>query len=240
MDIETELEQAPVLKVNIQEAGYEQGKAMVRDVRLSVNAGQLIGLIGPNGAGKSTTIKTILGLTNYRIGEVEFGGRHKRYAYVPEQPVLYEFFTLWEHLRLAASAFGMPEEMFAHKAEPLLERFRLSEEKHHYPAKFSKGMQQKLMLIIGFLLEPDVYIVDEPFVGLDPRATGDFLELLESERARGAGILMCTHVLDTAERICQGFTLLNHGSVVAQGTLDQVREQAGRRWMLPCLNAFML
>ncbi|MBD2871335.1 ABC transporter ATP-binding protein [Paenibacillus arenilitoris] len=216
-----------VLRVDIKVAGYEEEKPAIRDVSLQVAPGQLVGLIGPNGAGKSTTIKTILGLMAHVDGNVTLGGRHKRYAYVPEQPVFYEYFTLWEHLRLAASAFGMEEDQFAGKAEQLLKRFRLTGERNHYPAHFSKGMQQKLMLIIAFLLEPDVYIVDEPFVGLDPRATNDFLSLLDAERQRGAGVLMSTHVLDTAERICQGFVLINSGAVVAKGTLAQVRIDAG-------------
>jgi len=216
-----------VLRVAIAEAGYEQEKPAIRGIKLEVAPGELIGLIGPNGAGKSTTIKTILGLMAHVNGEIEIGGKHKRYAYVPEQPVFYEYFTLWEHLHLAASAFGIEESRFAAKAEELLERFRLTEEKHHYPSHFSKGMQQKLMLIIAFLLEPDIYIVDEPFVGLDPRATTDFLKLLEVERRRGAGVLMSTHVLDTAERICSGFVLINSGSVVARGSIGQVRNEAG-------------
>lgn len=220
-------EEEYVLHVAIDEAGYETDKAVIRKVTLQVAPGELVGLIGPNGAGKSTTIKTILGLMTYVKGKIELGGINKRYAYVPEQPVFYEYFTLWEHLRLAASAFGMEEAEFADKADRLLERFRLTEQKHHYPTQFSKGMQQKLMLIIAFLLEPDIYIVDEPFVGLDPRATSDFLSLLEDERRRGAGVLMSTHVLDTAEKICQSFTLINHGSVVAQGSLPQVRVDAG-------------
>jgi ABC-2 type transport system ATP-binding protein len=146
---------------------------------------------------------------------------------VPEHPVVYEYLTLWEHLRLAAAAFGMAEDAFAAKAEALLERYRLSEVRHELPATFSKGMQQKMMLVTGFLLEPDLYIVDEPFIGLDPRATKDLLDLLEEERRRGAGILMSTHVLDTAEKICDGFVLIDGGSVVAQGTLPDVRQAAG-------------
>lgn len=216
-----------VLKVAIQEAGYDEGKSAIRNIHLQVAPGELVGLIGPNGAGKSTTVKTILGLMPNVTGEVEIGGKHKRYAYVPEQPVYYEYFTLWEHLRLAASAFGITEGEFESKAESLLQQFRLTEQKHHYPMQFSKGMQQKLMLIIAFLLEPDIYIVDEPFVGLDPRATNDFLTLLQSELARGAGVLMSTHVLDTAEKICKKFILINQGSVVAQGSLAQVRQHAG-------------
>lgn len=219
-------EQQYVLRISIDEAGYEKDQSAIRHIALQVAPGELVGLIGPNGAGKSTTIKTILGLMEYVRGEIELGGKRKRYAYVPEQPIFYEYFTLWEHLRLAASAFDIEESAFTAKAEQLLERFRLTEQKHHYPGQFSKGMQQKLMLIIAFILEPDIYIVDEPFVGLDPRATSDFLSLLEDERKRGAGVLMSTHVLDTAERICQSFVLINHGSIVAQGSLQQVRLDA--------------
>lgn len=216
-----------VLRVAIQEAGYDQAASVIRDIAFDVRPGEMIGLIGPNGAGKSTTIKTLLGLLKYGQGQVVFGGVAGRYGYVPEQPVLYEYLTLWEHLRLAAAAYEMDETDFAERAERLLSRFRLSEVKDQYPVKFSKGMKQKVMLIIGFLLEPDVYIVDEPFVGLDPHATRDFLDMLEAERQRGAGILMCTHVLDTAERVCQGFVLINNGAVVARGSLADVRLQAG-------------
>ena len=215
------------LSVQIQAAGYEEKQPIIRDVHLRVRSGELIGLIGPNGAGKSTTIKSVLGLLRHVDGTVTFDGPVGRYAYVPEQPVMYEYLTLWEHLRLAASTFGMEEREFAAKAEALLERFRLDHVRHELPVKFSKGMQQKLMLVIGFILEPDLYIVDEPFIGLDPRATKDLLEFLELERRRGAGILMSTHVLDTAEKICDGFVLMNGGSVVAQGTLSDVRQMAG-------------
>ncbi len=219
--------QSPVLNAEIKQAGYEEGKPAIRGIRITVKPGELVGLIGPNGAGKSTTIKTILGLMEHVEGTIELGGRNRRYAYVPEQPVFYEYFTLWEHLRLAASVFEMKEALFEEKAAALLERFRLSGQRDHYPTSFSKGMQQKLMLIIAFLLEPDLYIVDEPFVGLDPRATGDFLSLLDQERERGAGVLMSTHVLDTAERISKRFVLINNGEAVAQGSLQQIRETAG-------------
>ncbi len=216
-----------VLYVSLQEAGYKKDKAVVSDIQIEVSPGEMVGLIGPNGAGKSTTIKSILGLTIYRKGIVQFGGEKQRYAYVPEQPVYYEYFTLWEHLRMAAAAFHISEQKFVEKAEQLLTLFRLSKQRHAYPAKFSKGMQQKLMLIIAFLLEPDVYIVDEPFVGLDPRATLDLLELLSYEQKRGAGVLICTHVLDTAERICDKYVLINQGKNVASGQLSDVRIAAG-------------
>ena len=227
-----------VLQVDIRKAGYEASAPVIRDVAFSIEAGELVGLIGPNGAGKSTTIKSLLGLIRHVDGHVTFAGEQKRYAYVPEQPVLYEYMTLWEHLQLAASAYELDEQTFLRRAELMLDRFRMSDERHKLPTGFSKGMQQKMMLIIGFLLQPDVYVVDEPFVGLDPRATRDFLELLQAERRRGAGVLMCTHVLDTAERICDRIILINGGSVVAQGTLEQVREQAGCALDAPLTDCF--
>lgn len=215
------------MNVNIAEAGYEGRQGVIREIAFSVRAGELVGLIGPNGAGKSTTIKAILGLLKDVRGEVGFAGGVPSYAYIPEQPILYEELTLWEHLRLAAAAFEMSEAEFEERGTRLLRKFRLEEVKHHLPSSFSKGMQQKIMLILGFLHAPSLYIVDEPFVGLDPRATKDFLSMLEEERKRGAGVLMCTHVLDTAERICDTFLLVSEGRLIAQGDLQAIRERCG-------------
>lgn len=227
-----------VLTVDIKKAGYDEHSSVIRDVSFTIGAGELVGLIGPNGAGKSTTVKSVLGLLKYVDGSVSLGGENGRYAYVPEQPVLYEYLTLWEHLQLAAAAYGLDERTFVDRAEKLLWQFRLSDDRHRLPTGFSKGMQQKMMLIIGFILQPDIYVVDEPFVGLDPRATRDFLQLLELERERGAGVLMSTHVLDTAERICSRLILFDAGSIVAQGTLDEVRSQAGCAADAPLFDCF--
>ena len=214
-----------LLNVDIIHAGYSGNRNVIRNVALSVKPGELVGLIGPNGAGKSTTIKGIMGLLPVMDGKVEFAGESKNYAYIPEQPVLYEGLTLWEHLELAAAAYEIERKVFVTRAEELLKLFRLTEVQHHLPGTFSKGMQQKVMLILGFLLEPAVYVVDEPFVGLDPRGTKDFLAHLTQARAKGAGVLMCTHILDTAERICSSFVLMNAGTVVTRGTLREIREQ---------------
>ncbi|WP_435923877.1 ABC transporter ATP-binding protein [Paenibacillus sp. DYY-L-2] len=200
---------------------------MIGQVFFAVRSGNLTGLIGPNGAGKSTAIKAILGLLPEVKAEVNFAGSPEKYAYIPEHPVYYETLTLWEHLGLAAAVCGMEEAVFEREGGKLLDKFRMREVRDHLPGSFSKGMRQKMMLMIGFLQKPDVYIVDEPFIGLDPRATRDFLGLLEEERRRGAGVLMCTHVLDTAERICDDFVLLSGGRVAAVGTLDDIRASAG-------------
>lgn len=225
----TELEHEksePVLDIRIDEAGYSPGDACVRDISIKVGRGELVGLIGPNGAGKSTTIKAILKLIPHVKGEIKLGGSGT-YAYVPEQPLYYDTLTLWEHLALAGAAYGMEEQAFERSANELLERFRMTDARDKLPGGMSKGMKQKMMLMLGFLLKPDVYIVDEPFIGLDPRATKDFLRLLEAERLRGAGVLMCTHVLDTAEKICDYFVLLSDGETAAQGSLDDIRGACG-------------
>ena len=218
----------PVLEVDIEEAGYEPGRPRIRDIRFQVGKGELLGLIGPNGAGKSTTIKTVLGLLKDAKAKVNMAGDPPRYAYVPEQPVFYEDLTLWEHLDLAAAAYGLPDEKFERDASRLLLQFGMDQVRDQLPGGFSKGMKQKMMLMIGFLAKPDVYIVDEPFIGLDPRATKDFLGLLDDERKRGAGILMSTHVLDTAEKICDSFVLISQGRVTARGGLDDIRIAAGQ------------
>ncbi|EHQ91160.1 ABC transporter ATP-binding protein [Desulfosporosinus youngiae] len=214
-----------LLKVDIKHAGYSDNRDVIKNVALSVKSGELVGLIGPNGAGKSTTIKAIIGLLPVMDGKVEFAGKRKSYAYIPEQPVLYEGLTLWEHLELAAAAYEIQRNVFVPRAEELLKLFHLTEVKHHLPGTFSKGMQQKVMLIVAFLLEPWVFVVDEPFMGLDPRGMGDFLAYLNQARAKGAGVLMCTHILDTAERICSSFVLMNAGTVVTRGDLKEIRKQ---------------
>ncbi|WP_379127737.1 ABC transporter ATP-binding protein [Paenibacillus sp. sgz500958] len=216
-----------VLDVSIEEAGYEAGDPRIFDISFQVRRGELLGLIGPNGAGKSTTIKTMLGLLKHAKAKVQLGGESKSYAYVPEQPVFYEDLTLWEHLDLAAAAYGLEYKQFQETAERLLKQFKMQDVRDDLPAGFSKGMKQKMMLMLGFLVQPDVYIVDEPFIGLDPRATKDFLRLLEAERKRGAGVLMSTHVLDTAEKICDQFVLISGGQVAASGTLEGIRAHAG-------------
>ncbi|TEB14698.1 ABC-type transporter ATP-binding protein EcsA [Pelotomaculum sp. FP] len=214
-----------VLEVEIKQAGYTEKKEAINNINFSIKRGEMAGLIGPNGAGKSTIIKAILGLLPEIAGKVQFVGQNRNFAYIPEQPVLYEELTLWEHLELAAAVYGIERNIFLDKGEKLLNIFRLQEVKHHFPATFSKGMQQKVMIVIGLIIEPEIYIIDEPFVGLDPRAIMEFLRFLNEERIRGAGILISTHQLDIAERICDTIILIADGQLVAQGKLDEIRRE---------------
>ncbi|MFY0164195.1 MULTISPECIES: ABC transporter ATP-binding protein [Bacillus] len=215
-----------MLEVNIHSAGYEIGEKTIHDIAFSIEKGELVALIGAYGAGKSTTIKTMLGLLVNVNGEISFGEKKNPYAYVPEHPTYYDYLTLWEHIELLMAALGNEVGSWERKAEELLHLFRMDKHKHEYLSKFSKGMKQKSMLILAFLTEPDFYIIDEPFIGLDPVATKEFLSYLYKEKDRGAGILLCTHVLDTAERICERFLLISQGTLVADGHLEAIQTLA--------------
>lgn len=212
-----------MLKVNIRSAGYEIGEKTIHDIAFSIEKGELVALIGANGAGKSTTIKTMLGLLVNMDGEISFGEKKNPYAYVPEHPTYYDYLTLWEHIELLMAARGSEMGSWEERAEQLLHTFRMDKHKNEYLSKFSKGMKQKSMLILAFLTEPDFYIIDEPFIGLDPVATKEFLSYLYKEKERGAGILLCTHVLDTAEKICERFLLISQGTLVAEGHLESIQ-----------------
>ncbi|MBG9831337.1 ABC transporter ATP-binding protein [Bacillus wiedmannii] len=215
-----------MLDVNIRSAGYDIGEKTIHDIAFSIEKGELVALIGANGAGKSTTIKTMLGLLVNMNGEISFGEKKNPYAYVPEHLTYYDYLTLWEHIELLMDARENEVGSWERKAEELLHMFRMDKHKHEYLSKFSKGMKQKSMLILAFLTEPDFYIIDEPFIGLDPVATKEFLSYLYKEKERGAGILLCTHVLDTAERICERFLLISQGTLVADGNLESIQALA--------------
>ncbi|MFB6730164.1 ABC transporter ATP-binding protein [Bacillus mobilis] len=215
-----------MLDVNIRSAGYDIGEKTIHDIAFSIEKGELVALIGANGAGKSTTIKTMLGLLVNMNGEISFGEKKNPYAYVPEHPTYYDYLTLWEHIELLMAARENAGGSWERKADKLLHMFRMDKHKHEYLSKFSKGMKQKSMLILAFLTEPDFYIIDEPFIGLDPVATKEFLSYLYKEKERGAGILLCTHVLDTAERICERFLLISQGTLVADGHLEAIQTLA--------------
>ncbi|MBB6281708.1 MULTISPECIES: ABC transporter ATP-binding protein [Geobacillus] len=224
-----------LLRVEHLYGGYT-AQNVLEDVTFSVERGEMVALIGLNGAGKSTTIKHIIGLMEPRRGTVSVNGRtlaadsetyRRQFAFIPETPVLYEELTLEEHLRLAAMAYGLSENEYERRVPPLLRAFRLERRLSSFPAHFSKGMKQKVMIVCAFLLEPPLYIIDEPFLGLDPLAIHALLERMNEQKAKGAGILLSTHILATAERYCDSFVILHQGRVKAKGTLDDIRRQFG-------------
>lgn len=209
---------------------------VLKDVSFSVKDGELVGLIGLNGAGKSTTIKEIIGLLTPYQGQILIDGQsllqnsevyRKKIGFIPETPSLYEELTLKEHLEIVAMAYGLSWEETWGRTEKLLKIFRLDEKLDWYPVNFSKGMKQKVMIICALMVEPSLLIVDEPFLGLDPVAIADLIALLEEEKIKGTSILMSTHVLDSAEKMCDSFVILHQGQVRASGNLADLQAQFG-------------
>ena len=205
---------------------------VVKDVSFTVESGQLVGLIGLNGAGKSTTIKEIIGLLTPYQGEILIDGKslvqdaenyRKKIGFIPETPSLYEELTLKEHLEVVAVAYDLTWDQAWSRVQGLLTVFRLDEKLDWFPVHFSKGMKQKVMIICAFMVEPSLLIVDEPFLGLDPVAISDLVNLLEEEKAKGTSILMSTHVLDSAEKMCDSFVILHQGQVRATGNLEELQ-----------------
>ena len=225
------------LKVSHLVGGYSQ-IPVLKDVSFEAEPGELVGLIGLNGAGKSTTIKHIIVLLEPQKGEITIDGvtlfddpeKYKtKLAYIPETPILYDELTLKEHLELTMMAYNLDHDEAWKKANRLLKMFRLDKKLDWFPANFSKGMRQKVMITCAFITNAEIFIIDEPFYGLDPLAIWDLTGLIDEVKARGAAVLMSTHVLETAQKICDRFVMLNHGQVEAQGDLSDLQDQMNKQ-----------
>ncbi|AUX11511.1 multidrug ABC transporter ATP-binding protein [Latilactobacillus sakei] len=207
---------------------------VLQTVSFTVPNQQVVGLIGLNGAGKSTTIKHIIGLLTPQKGTITLNGvtlqsnpdqYRQSMAYVPETPVLYPELTLREHLELTMMAYDLDFEKTWNKAMVLLKKFRLDNKLDWFPVHFSKGMRQKVMIVNAFMTDADLFIIDEPFTGLDPLAIHDLLDIIAEKKAAGAAILMSTHILATAQQYADSFVLLNQGKVRTTGTLEELKAE---------------
>lgn len=207
---------------------------VLQEVSFTVPNQQVVGLIGLNGAGKSTTIKHIIGLLTPQKGNITLNGvtlqsnpdqYRQSMAYVPETPVLYPELTLREHLELTMMAYELDFEKTWAKAMVLLKKFRLDNKLDWFPVHFSKGMRQKVMIVNAFMTDADLFIIDEPFTGLDPLAIHDLLAIIAEKKAAGAAILMSTHILATAQQYADSFVLLNQGKVRTTGTLEELKAE---------------
>lgn len=221
------------LKIEHVTGGYGH-VPVLKDISFDVSSGEMVGLIGLNGAGKSTTIKHIIGLLTAQKGQISIDGDtlsanpevyRKKIGYIPETPVLYEELTLREHIEVTAMAYDIPVDEAFKRAEKLLRTFRLEKKLEWFPVHFSKGMKQKVMVLCAFLTQPSLYIIDEPFLGLDPLAINALLELMEEMKKNGAAILMSTHILATAEKYCDRFVVLHDGEVRADGSMTDLRTE---------------
>ncbi|KYH14149.1 ABC transporter ATP-binding protein EcsA [Staphylococcus kloosii] len=223
------------VKVENLTGGYGK-KPIINDINFELQAGEIVGLIGLNGAGKSTTIKHMLGLLTPMDGKLTISGINinedveqyrRKLSYIPESPVIYDELTLEEHIYMTAMAYNISKETAMDRARPLLKTFRLEDELNIFPSHFSKGMKQKVMIICAFIVNPDLYIIDEPFLGLDPLGIQSMLDLMVEKKNEDRTVLMSTHILATAEKYCDRFIILDKGKIVAVGDLDTLRKQTG-------------
>jgi ABC-2 type transport system ATP-binding protein len=225
-----------VLELSDVTGGYGANRPVIRKIGFAVRAGEMAGLIGLNGAGKSTTIKHILGLLKPQEGAIRIHGRtleedagayRGAFAYVPESPLLYDELTVQEHLELTAMIYGLDEPTYRRRVDPLLERFDMADKLEMLPSMLSKGMKQKVMIMNAFLAEPSLYMIDEPFLGLDPLGIRSLLELMMEKKKEGAAILISSHILSTLEKYCDRYLVLHRGVLLVDGDLHAVRAAAG-------------
>lgn len=225
-----------VLQVAGLTGGYSPRRPVLHDVTFEVRAGEMVGLIGLNGAGKSTTIKHVLGLMKPQQGDIKVSGvtleedveRYRSaFAYVPESPVLFDELTVEEHLRLTGMAYSVAEPSFDQRKEQLLNEFQMTPKRGAFASHLSKGMKQKVMIMNALLSEPPLYIIDEPFLGLDPLGIRSLLDRLVEVKQKGSAILMSSHILATVEAYCDRYIVMHQGKIAAQGTLEEVCRAAG-------------
>mgnify|MGYP000853074551 FL=1 len=213
----------------------------VNKLNLEVRAGEIYGFLGPNGSGKTTTIKMLTGLLEPTAGRAficgldivkESAAAKALLAYVPDQPKLYGKLTAREFLALMADLYRMPRDVSRQRAQQLLEMFYLETRADELLEGYSHGMRQKVVLAAALIHQPRVLLMDEPTVGLDP-ASARLLKDVMAELARqGATILVSTHILEIAERLCHRVGILQAGQLIAQGSPEELRTQAGRKGSL--------
>ncbi|MBW1988575.1 MAG: ABC transporter ATP-binding protein [Deltaproteobacteria bacterium] len=210
----------------------------VDNVSLSVSAGEIFGFIGPNGAGKTTTIRILGGLLAPTSGSVSIGGismaenpsaAKALVGFVPDRPFLYDKLTGMEFLEFTADLYKMPPDKFARRAPRMLELFSLSNWGDELIEAYSHGMKQRIIMASALLHEPRVLVVDEPMVGLDPRAIRLVKNLLVDLAADGCAVFLSTHTLGVAQDVCHRIGVIHRGRVIAEGTFSDLRTKADVR-----------
>jgi ABC-2 type transport system ATP-binding protein len=210
--------------------------AAVEDLDLEVGAGELFGFLGPNGAGKTTTIKMLVGLLRPTSGTARVAGHDilaepeiakARIGYVPDAAVLYDKLSAREFLEFSGDLYHVDRPRRDRRIDSLLQLFSLRDRERDFLSGFSRGMRQKVSLAAALLHDPQVLFLDEPTVGLDPQSARQMKDILQDICREGKTVFFSTHILEIAERMCTRLGIINHGRLIAIGTLDELRRQAG-------------
>jgi ABC-2 type transport system ATP-binding protein len=206
----------------------------VDGIELTVQRGELFGFLGPNGAGKTTTFRMIAGIIVPTAGRIEIGGvdlvrqplvAKRRLGYIPDRPFVYDKITGAEFLRFVAALYNAEDASLERRIDELLDLFELMPWKHELTESYSHGMRQKLIIAGALIHRPEVIVVDEPMVGLDPKGARLLKDLFRRYVNRGGTILMSTHTLEVAESMCDRIAIMQGGRILAQGTMNELREQ---------------
>ena len=220
-----------MLKIDHLTKTYGEKKA-VDDLSLHIQPGELYGFIGHNGAGKTTTLKSVVGILQFDSGEITIDGVSvkadpitckKNIAYIPDNPDLYDFMTGMQYLNFVCDIFGVAADVRQERIQALAEGFELTADLAQPISSYSHGMKQKLAIISAWVHEPKLVVMDEPFVGLDPKAAHLMKGMMREICDKGGAIFFSTHVLEVAERLCDKVAIIKGGRLVRSGTMEEVK-----------------
>ena len=220
-----------MLEINNLTKIYPGGHKAVDDVSLTVNAGEIYGFIGPNGAGKTTTIKAVTGIIDFDHGEIAIDGHDianepieakKITAFLPDNPDLYDQLTGIQYLNLVADMYGVGKKEREKRIREYADAFEITPDLGSLISSYSHGMKQKLALISALIHNPKLLVLDEPFVGLDPKASVTLKRYMHELCRAGSAIFFSTHVLDTAEKLCDKIAIIKNGRIVESGRLEDL------------------
>ncbi len=210
---------------------YIEGKRVIDNLNMTIREGDIYAFVGRNGVGKTTTIKSIVGINHITEGDILLDKisiqknpikYKKMLAYVPDNPILYEYLTGIQYLDFIADIYEMTSKEREEGIEKYAKKFELYDELGNLISSYSHGMKQKLVLIAAFMHEPKLYVLDEPFVGLDPKASFVLKELIREKAKEGRIIFFSTHVLDVAEKLCNRIAIIKDGKLIADGDMERI------------------
>ena len=207
-------------------------KRVVDNLNLTINDGEIYGFIGHNGAGKTTTIKCLIGILSFEKGEILIDGLSirdkpieckRKIAYIPDNPDLYNYMSGIDYLNFIGDVFNVDNEERVKRIDKYAGIFELTDSLANPISSYSHGMRQKLAIIAAWLHEPDLIVMDEPFVGLDPKASHDLKVMMREFCDRGGSIFFSTHVLEVAEKLCDKVAIIKQGQLIKSGTMEEVK-----------------
>lgn len=225
------MEKKAILEIKGYTKVYGEGKKAADNVSLTVESGDIYGFIGHNGAGKSTTIRAVVGVLNFTEGDIFIDGHSvktdsleckKITAYIPDNPDLYENLTGIQYLDFISDVFGISAAERQKRIKDFADRFEITDSLGDLISSYSHGMKQKLAIISALIHDPKLMVLDEPFVGLDPKAAFTLKQIMHEICEKGTAIFFSTHVLDVAEKLCNKVAIIKQGRLISQGTMEEL------------------